>query len=388
MKILFICDYYDDSQLYQEPLLSKYYKYLGHEVYVITSLHKDVFNYVSDLSVKNSQILREKGINEEIIIRMPYVVNIKNKIKKFENIQPYLKEIEPDLIFFHDISFNTHDVINWLLQAKTQCKIIMDYHADYSNSANNWMSLYVLHKIIRKRYLKRYIKYFHKVYPIVPEGKRFLSEIYGISDSKMELLPLGVDSFTISELKKKETIRSEIRKKYNIPEEDILIVTGGKLEPQKRTELAIKAIDGIHNNIHLLIFGKSFSTEYQNELEAMGMNKNIHFTGWLSASEILEVLLCGDIAVFPSSQSVLWQQAIGAGLPLIVGDSGGQNADYMNLYNNIIVVSKNNIRTEYFRELLLHLINNPDILDAMKEGALKTTNELLDYKIIAQKTLS
>ena len=34
----------------------------------------------------------------------------------------------------------------------TNCKMILDYHADYSNSAHGWLSLNILHKIIKGGY--------------------------------------------------------------------------------------------------------------------------------------------------------------------------------------------------------------------------------------------
>ena len=53
--------------------------------------------------------------------------------------------------------------------------------------------------------------------------------------------------------------------------------------------------------------------------------------GWLNQDDLNRHLAMADLAVFPASQSILWQQAIAMGLPLIVGDAGHQDISYLNL---------------------------------------------------------
>lgn len=387
MKILFICDYYDDSQLYQEPMLSKYYRHLGHKVYIITSHHKDVFNYVSEKNVKVNFKETVLGRYGEIIYRLPYTINVLNKIKKFSNIFSILDEVAPDMVFLHDISFNLHEVIKYKRKNKS-IKIIMDYHADYSNSGKNWVSINILHRIIRKRYLHFYLKHIDKIFPIVPHGAKFLNEIYSIENNRMEILPLGVDTLAVEEIKSNiKDYKKQILSKYNINENALLLVSGGKLDELKKTDLLIQAMGNLPSNVHLLLFGKPTTEKYKLYLEKLSEGLNVHFIGWITAEETLKLYLISDIAVFPASQSVLWQQAIGAGLPLLVGDSGGQSAEYMNKNNNIIVVDKENLNVNTFSNILTELICDERKRKNMSEGAVLTTKTYLDYKIIAEKTL-
>ena len=46
------------------------------------------------------------------------------------------------------------------------------------------------------------------------------------------------------------------------------------------------------------------------------------FAGWVDAVDVYRMMDACDFAVFPASQSVLWQQALAMGLPLIVGQVG------------------------------------------------------------------
>ena len=49
MKIVMLCDAYFDGLQYQENLLNKYYKKIGHEVIILASNFKDIFDYYADM---------------------------------------------------------------------------------------------------------------------------------------------------------------------------------------------------------------------------------------------------------------------------------------------------------------------------------------------------
>ena len=71
-------------------------------------------------------------------------------LKKYTNISKIVEEFQPDLLYIHDIMPNMFEMIDYK-KRNPHVKMIMDYHADYTNSANNWLSLNILHKIIRKK---------------------------------------------------------------------------------------------------------------------------------------------------------------------------------------------------------------------------------------------
>ena len=59
-------------------------------------------------------------------------------------------------------------------------------------------------------------------------------------------------------------------------------------------------------------------------------------TGWAEADEINGLLLAGDIALFPGTHSVLWEQAIGLGLPAVIHRWPGIN--HLDLGGNTLVI--------------------------------------------------
>ena len=159
----------------------------------------------------------------------------------------------------------------------------------------------------------------------------------------------------------------------------------------KRTHLAVEAIKKLNiQNVHLLVFGTADKNheEYQKKMHEDSKGYNIHFTGWVDAKKTYELMAISDIALFPSSQSVLWQQSIGMHLPVIAGDSGGQDMSYLNRNNNLIKVETENLNASFFADILQNLFNDSKLFDNMKKGAEKTAKEYLDYKVIAKNTLS
>lgn len=382
-----LCDFYGIGQTYQENLLTKYYRILGHEVVNLASTTTDIIDFNNGVhnSKTPTSVEYEYGAK---IIRLHYAFNIKSKLRAFKGVKKILKEEKPDLIIAHDIHFNLAEAAAY--KKKSGCKLIMDYHADYTNSAKNWVSLNILHKLIRKKYFKKYQKYIDKIYPVVPGSVRFLTEVYSVSPNDMEILPLGCDYSKIQTVKNGVN-RTKLRRKMGIAPNDIVILTGGKFHILKNTHLAIEAVKILNRkDVHLILFGKADKgfEKYEEEMKVSAKGYNIHFLGWIKPEESYKYMAISDIALFPSSQSVIWQQCIGAHLPIIAGDLGQQDMSYLNQNSNLIRVSTENLTTEYFAKVIDNLIETPEALEIMKRGAEKTAREYLDYKIIAEKTLS
>ncbi|WP_343659508.1 glycosyltransferase family 4 protein [Chryseobacterium sp.] len=387
MKILMLCDAYFIDFQYQENLIAKSYIKLGYEVVVITNTNEKILDFINDIHDNSlpEKIEYDNGVK---IYREPYSINILHRVRRFKNVKRILDQEKPDFLFSHDIQFNIGDLVDY--KKKYNTRIIMDYHADFSNSGKNWVSINILHKIIRKKYLYRYKKYIDKIYPVVPAGEEFLHKIYGISYDEMELLPLGCE-YDECEKFRKETDIIKLREEYGISPNDIVIITGGKFHKLKRTDLAVKAVKKINQkNVHMIVFGTADKNheEYLKTMLQDAEGANIHFTGWADSKKIYELMAISDIALFPASQSVLWQQSIGMHLPLIAGDAGGQDMSYLNQNGNLIKIDASDINEDFIKEILLDLIQNPEKIESMKKGAEKTAKEYLDYSIIAKRTLS
>lgn len=387
-KILMICEFYNEELEYQENLLTKYYIKNGFEVTVITSTFDSIFDYYNDRydKKKPGRIYYDNGAK---IMKLPYRYNVLNRFRAHEKLDSIIADERPDLIYVHDISPNFPEAISYV-KRNPGCRMIMDYHADYSNSGKNWISLKILHGIMRKYLLDRARPYLHRIFPIIPASKDFLHEVYGVPHAEMEVLPLGADIDMVREMRRnREGLK--LRRQLGIPDEDTIIFTGGKLTPLKRTEMVIEAVNRLkRKSLHLIIVGEAGKGDeaYRESLDAaVAANPNIHFSGWLDKDAIYRHLDMSNLAVFPASQSILWLQAIGAGLPLIVGNTGHQSVEYVNQHDNIIMLERDDVNTDAITAAIVSVIDNPTLMQKMRDGAERVAEEHLNWDRLIQRTL-
>lgn len=389
MKIVMVCEFFDPELAFQENLLLKYYRKHGHDVTIITSTYRNVFDYYygkHDKSVPDSVEEQYGGK----IVRLRFRYNLMNKLKSYARFGEVLAAERPDFIFVHDITPDFPAMVAYV-RKHPSVKMIMDYHADYSNSGKNWISLKILHGVIRRYFLDRARPHLAKILPIIPAGFTFLDEIYGVRMDEMELLTLGADTDLVKEIQAGNP-RAKVRGPLGIPDQALVIVTGGKIERHKRTELLIEAVRLTGRpDIHLLIAGKFAPDDPDYEAlvhkAASGIAGRVHFVGWLNGPDMFQHMSASDLAVFPASQSVLWLQAIANGLPLVVGDTGGQAPDYVNTHDNIIILRDAEISAGHLAEVIGTLAASPTKRRAMADGARKATAAMLDYDAITEQTL-
>lgn len=388
MKIIMLCDFYNESLEYQENLLVKYYVKHKHEVTVVTSTFDSVFDYYADRH-DNRVPARTYHHGGAKIVKLRYRYNILNRLRAFTRIDYLLDQEAPDLIFVHDIMLNFPEAVRYV-KKHPGCRMIMDYHADYSNSGKNSLSLKILHGVIRKWFLDRARPHLKKVFPIVPASATFLHEIYKVPHSEMELLPLGADMDLAREVKKQQAGRA-LRQSFGINEDDVVIFSGGKLAPAKKTELLIDAVARLPDRrIHVVVVGDTSEENeiYKSDLLKLAQERpNIRFTGWLDHLDVYRYMDMADLAVFPASQSILWQQAIAMGLPLIVGNTGHQDISYLNLHHNIIILDKTEIRVDKLADAIDSVISDPKRLHEMSVGAELVAETCLNWDSLILKTL-
>lgn len=393
MKVVMLCDFFNEALAYQENILTKFYKKKGYEVTIIASTFESIFDFVSDRYDHNS-VEKTYVANNVKIIRLPYRINFLNRVRLFRCLDGILEAEAPDLVFVHDIMFNLVDVVRYV-KRYPRVQAIMDYHADYSNSGKNWLSLKILHGVLRKWVLDHSRPHLKRIFPVTPASARFLKEVYGVSSDEMELLPLGADLDLIREIQASSD-RLMLREKYGIKDNDFVIFSGGKLSPVKRTEVLIESFLRLNQHgVHLVIVGDCAENDkdYLAHLKLLAVNSSrIHFAGWLENRDVISHISMADIAVFPASQSILWQQCIAMGLPLIIGEkralSGAdQDVSYLNLYENIIIASSHSPLTDQLVEIINRLINKPELRVCMAYGAKRVADEVLNLDIIINRTL-
>lgn len=319
MKIVHLClaCFYPDFFSYQENMLPKFHKEMGLDVEVIASFLG--FDQNGKLSIKKelpSSYINEHGIK---VTRLPYLLNnmVGFKLKSFAGLQEALDSASPNMLFIHGCQFINISTIVRYLKKHSNVITYIDNHADFSNSATNWISKNILHKIIWRHYAQSINPFVKKWYGVLPARVDFLKNVYGLPADKIEFLPMGADDNLVEKYSLPE-VRLKYRKKYGIAEDDLLIVTGGKIDlAKKQILLLMDAVNQIDNSkLKLIVFG-SVVPELKDEVEKRCLNK-VKYIGWLSSEESYPNYAMADLVVFPGRHSVYWEQVAGMGIPMVV----------------------------------------------------------------------
>ncbi|SDH87136.1 Glycosyltransferase involved in cell wall bisynthesis [Planococcus glaciei] len=385
MKILHCClaAFYIDNYSYQENILPRMHKKQGHEVKIVASTETFIDNSYLGYTSPGSYFT-EDNIP---IVRLPYKKYfpqiIMRKLRMYNKLEKEILAFKPEIIFIHDCQFIDIRIIAKYAKKNPSVKIFVDCHTDFSNSAKNWVSLNILHKIVYK-YCAQIIEPFtNKFYGVLPARVNFLIETYGLPKEKVELLVLGAEDDKVNEAKNFE-LRNKIREKYGIHKNDFLIMTGGKIDYNKPETLKLmKAIKQSEiKKLKLIVFG-SVASEYKTEMLKL-LDNQVHFIGWIDSKETYKYFNAADLVVFPGLHSVFWEQVVGLGKPCLFRyikgfthvDLGG-NCDF--LYENTI---------EELIEKISLIAKNPEVFDKMKHEAESKGIANFSYNKIAEKSIS
>ena len=381
MKILHIAPNapYNYGWGYQENLLPKYHKRLGHDVTLIitNTMHKDGKIVETDCA----DYISKDGVRIIRLTKRKYFSKILTNLRSKMDVMPYLNEIQPDFVFFHGlISTTIFDVIKYKKKINPDCVIVQDNHLDYNIGKNK--NLIFKDKIIRgyyRRLNRKTIKHIACVYGVTPWRKQYAEEYFKIPATKTDVLLMGADDDEMN-IKSRDDIRYKLRQQYDIGENTFLVISGGKIDKKKNIHLLIEACKDL-NGVKLMIFGQ-IDNEIVHEVEKDIDNKKIIYLGWLNSSEIYKYFYAADLAFFPGQHSVLWEQACASKIPCVFKSwegmyhvNNGGNSDFI---NNVSVVN--------IKEKISELFFTPKYFNMKKVADSKATDIYL-YSNIAKKSL-
>lgn len=304
---------YNENWGYQENILPKYHRKMGHDVTLITSCFKHENGKIVDTAEEDR--VQEDGVR---LIRRKQRRLISRTISNcvaYIPVYGLLKEINPDFIFFHGlISWSVMDAVRFK-KSKPSCIIVQDNHMDYNIG---YSSDTLRKKLLRSwyRYLNhRSIGFVARVYGVTPWRKTYAADYFHIPEDKLDVLIMGADDVKI-DFSRKQEIRQEIRNRYGINDETFLIVTGGKIDKNKKTDVLVKACADIQG-IKLLVFGQ-IADDCEDYFRGLFHRKdNIIYAGWIDANKVYDYYLAADLVVFPGQHSVLWEQACACKVPCL-----------------------------------------------------------------------
>jgi len=217
-------------------------------------------------------------------------------------------------------------------------------------------------------------------------GAKFL----GIPKNKLEFIPWGVDC---NKFKPMPKIRCELRERYGISDEEIVIGYSGRLVPIKGVDVLISAVHKLLHGgekVRLLIIGGSFRCTggSVNKYEVMArslLKDKVIITGWMKPEMVPFYWQMADIAVQPSyaeSGGGGAMESSACGIPVIASLVGGLQDTVKDGYTGFHISCGN--MNELYDKLKL-LIDDSELRKKLGENARKFMKENFDLDVVVEK---
>lgn len=389
MKVVHVMNWYIPNMGYQENFLPSEQKKLGYDVEIITSDRIPSFKEFRG-EIRDDERIIGEGLFEEnnvTIHRLPVLLEYtgSNQII-LKGLKSKLSELKPDIVHAHG------EIFPITLQTIVYCKrlgfkVFVDSHSNNDN--------FVLNSILKRLYY-RFAKIFYTFLegrvqcwlPVTYASKELLTEYFDISENRMEVLPLGVNT---NRFFKSERIREDYRTKLGYSKDEFVVVSSGKFDPSKEIDTLIKAFSIIVTDcpkLRLLLIGKG-SNEYMNYLksiiESNGLIEQIRIVNFVDNSELGAYYNLADVGVWPGTNSISAVEALGTELPVILpnGDSA-----YKVVFdaNAAIGFEKHDVCS--LASALGDVVRSPEIRLEVSNNAKILVNEKLSWEKVAEKSIA
>ncbi len=326
----------------------------GHEVFVFAPSYPG-------WEEKDKNTFRYKGINFTLK-GIPYAISIP-AISNMENI---IWSLNLDIIHSHHPFLLGSEALKY--GKKLNIPVVMTYHSKYEDQY--YYIPFVPEKLGRKIAKKFVHDYCRKCDAIIAPSSAIKRIILENQVKKpVHIIPSGIN---IDHFGHEAGKRELIRNKYNIKENEILLITASRIAKEKNIDFLIRAFKIIREkkkNVKLMIIGDGgVREELEQMAKEMDLGENIIFTGFLSGDDMASYYQSGDIFIFASlteTQGLVAVEAMAAGLPVVAVRASGIEDMVKNGQDGILT---DNIE-DNFAENAIKLIEDAELRKKMSANA-------------------
>ena len=280
-----------------------------------------------------------------------------NLIRNANSIAAYIRKFAPDIIHINDPSFL--GVIAARFAGVK--KVVITHHTPELNAQYNWKG-----KLAKKLAFKL-TDYFIFTSDY---DKEIGSKLDNIPPTKSKVIAYGLDTskFSLTQFQR-DSIRVDFREKYQIPQNNIVIASAGRLEAQKAQSDLIKAANIIcskHDNVTFVLVGEgSLRNQLETKIENKGLSRKFLLPGFINNIE--EFFCTVDIFTMSSLFEGLCYAVVEAAamsVPVIATAVGGMRYSIADGETGFLVEPRN---PEKLAEKINFLLDNLDIAKQMGE---------------------
>lgn len=349
------------------------YERKGHEAYVFAPRVED---YVD----QEKNVFRYRSVNLTTKVKYPLPIPLSFRAKKI------ITEFNPDIIHIHHPFLLSSVAI--MYGKKLGIPKILTLHTQYEKYA-----YYV--SPIPERLTHEAIKMIisnlaHKIDCIVTPSisMKKIIENYRIKN-RIEVIPNAIH--LISFKKDNELKRTEIKEKYNLKEDDKIILFVGRIAREKSIDKIIKAFAIIKKRStgkeKLLIVGDGPAINELKQLaRTLKVEEEVTFTGSVSYEEIqyyYKMAYIFTIASTTETFGIVTIEALASGVPVLAVKAPGTVDILTDGADGLLV--DNDVKK--FADALEKIIREPELRGKLSQGALRTS-EKYNIDTISERMLN
>jgi glycogen(starch) synthase len=155
--------------------------------------------------------------------------------------------------------------------------------------------------------------------------REHVADIYGLEESRVHVIPNGIDPSELIPVDDLETLRSRFAAR-----DEKLVLLVGRLVYEKGFQLALEALPGLIERIGRVRFIVAGSGTAEQELREqatrLGLDDHGTFLGWIGDDVLHSLYRIADLTVVPSIYEpfgLVALEAMASGCPCLVADTGG-----------------------------------------------------------------
>lgn len=270
---------------------------------------------------------------------------------------------QPDIIHSH-CEFSTFKMAKHLAEV-LNIPIVHTYHTVYEDYTHYFSPNKKMGKKLVSFFSTHILKQTDLVIAPTQKVKDLLLN-YSV-DQTIEVVATGIDTKQFDQ-KIAADKKADLRNQYGIKDEDCLLLFVGRLAKEKNIEEILSFLHRMNQRqVKFLICGDGPNRQNLENLVAnYGLQGRVHFAGMIDPSEVAQYYQLADIFVSASTsetQGLTYLEALLGGLPLLCRQD--------ECLNNVIFKGVNGYTFSNYIEFessLLHMINNPEDLEAMSQA--------------------
>mgnify|MGYP003337433409 CR=1 FL=1 len=326
-------------------------------------------------------LFEEMKINRLVIPEMAREINWRKDIRVYRKIVEIIQDFKPDIIHTHASKAGAIGRV-----AGFNCKVPVIIHTFHGHVFHSYFG--GLKTEFYRKTEQLLARRTDAIIAISDRQKTELSEIYKIAaKDKIHVIPLGFDLTRFSENMAEKRI--SFRKKFNIRDDETVVMSIGRLTEIKNQELFISAISELKKNPGLVAKGVLVGDgERKEKLElaaiqqglTVGNEKNefkgdLIFTSWIK--EVDYAIAGADLICLTSKNEgtpVSLIEAQAAGKPVVSTDVGGVRDVIYNSSESVVQLGDPIAFANKIKQIIDLIKKTPPLTEKLKNFAFEKFN--------------